>query len=212
MRLFASLRNLLRCERGLAMIEFAFAAPMFVTLVLVGLELTNLAMAHLTVSQMAMSVADNAGRVQSSVDEANVYEVFAGADLVAEAIDFEDHGRIVLSSIEDNGESGSNAGQWIRWQRCWGNLEVNPAYGVQGDGADDDALEEGMGASGHRIAAASGTAVMFVEAVYEYQPLVGSGFFTPPTIRYESAFNVRGRQNQAITNTQSLTQRTCEIY
>ena len=54
-----------------------------------------------------------------------------------------------------------------------------------------------------------GTAVMFVEVTYDYQPLVSTGFFTAPTIRYESAFNVRGRQNNAISNTQGLTVKSC---
>jgi len=62
------LRSLRRDSRGLALTEFAFAAPIFLTLVLAGLELTNLALAHLRVSQMAMTVADNAGRVTSGID------------------------------------------------------------------------------------------------------------------------------------------------
>jgi len=210
MMMAALTRAILRNQSGLAMIEFAFVAPIFLTVVLVGLELTHLAMAHLTVSQMAMSVADNAGRVQSGIDEAHVHEVFAGAELIGESLDFEVHGRVVLSSVEENGETGSSAGQWIRWQRCWGDLDVDPAYGEQGDGADDDALAGGIGKSGRKIGAGANTAVMFVEASYIYQPLVGAGYFTAPTIRYESAFNVRGRQNNAISNTQGLDEMDCD--
>ncbi|QYJ06470.1 TadE/TadG family type IV pilus assembly protein [Qipengyuania flava] len=204
------LANLRRDTRGLALIEFAYAAPIFLTMVLTGLELSNLALAHMRVSQMAMTVADNAGRVTSGIDEANIYEVFAGAEVTAGGIDFEDNGRMVLSSLEDNGKNGSNAGQVITWQRCWGNdTTILPAYGEEGDGADDDSLEDGLGAGTNKIAAMSGTAVMFVEVTYQYQPLVTTGFFDAPTIRYESAFNVRGRQNNAISNTQGLTVHSC---
>ena len=199
-----------RCEAGLAYIEFAFAAPLFLTLVLTGLEITNLALAHLKVSQMAMTVADNAGRVQSGIDEANIHEVFAGADAVGGGLKFADHGRIILSSLEPNGESGGDAGQWIRWQRCWGGLDVAPAYGEEGDGETDASLDEGLGPEGKRIAAAPSTAVMFVEAVYDYQPLLGYGFGTPPQMRYEAAFYVRGRQNNAISNTQGLAVMDCD--
>ncbi|MEZ5692426.1 MAG: TadE/TadG family type IV pilus assembly protein [Altererythrobacter sp.] len=66
------LRELRDDNRGLAFIEFAFAGPIFVLLVIGGLEIANLAMAHLRVSQIAMTVADNAGRVTSGIDEANV--------------------------------------------------------------------------------------------------------------------------------------------
>lgn len=206
-RLLARLR---RDTRGLAMIEFAFVAPLFLTLVLTGLELSNLALAHLRVSQMAMTVADNAGRVTSGIDEANIYEVFTGAEVTASGLDFEANGRMVLSSLEDNGKNGANAGQTIVWQRCWGDdTSVTPAYGVEGDGKNDDSLEDGLGAGSDKITALEDTAVMFVEVTYDYQPLVSTGFFTAPTIRYESAFNVRGRQNNDISNTQNLTVMSC---
>ncbi|KWV96402.1 TadE/TadG family type IV pilus assembly protein [Erythrobacter sp.] len=210
LRTLRPLRALRRDTRGLALTEFAFAAPVFLTLVLTGLELSNLALAHLRVSQMAMTVADNAGRVTTGIDEANIYEVFTGAEYVGNGLDFAANGRVVLSSLEHNGQTGSDEGQTIVWQRCWGDATtVQPAYGVEGDGADDDSLESGLGSGTDTITALPDTAVMFVEATYAYQPLVSTGFFTPPTIRYESAFNVRGRQNNAITNTQSLTVMSC---
>ena len=189
------LRRLRRDEDGVALIEFAFAAPLFLTLVLAGLELSNLAVSHLRVSQIAMTVADNAGRVDSGIDEANIHEVFAGAEVVGDALDFGTNGRIVLSSLEDNRQRGGRAGQMIRWQRCWGDLDVDPRYGLEGDGVDDDSLENGLGPDDNRVTASSNAAVMFVEATYEYQPLISSGFFDAPTIRYESAFTVRSRQN-----------------
>ncbi len=205
------LNRLHRDRRGLALTEFAFAAPLFLTLVLTGLELTNLALAHLRVSQMAMTVADNAGRVTAGIDEANIYEVFAGAEVIGNGLDFASNGRMVLSSLEDNGQSGAAAGQTITWQRCWGAGAFDPAYGLEGAGASDATLATGLGANGALITASPGTAVMFVEAEYDYQPLIGSGFFPAQTIRYESAFNVRGRQNNAISNTQALTVLDCPV-
>ena len=206
---FPFLEQLWRANEGLAFVEFAFAAPIFFTLVLGGIEITNLTIAHLRVSQIAMTVADNAGRVTSGIDEANVYEVFAGGELIGEALNFTENGRIVLSSLEDNRLNGSRAGQQIRWQRCWGELDVESRYGSQGDGSRDSSLANGMGADGNRIAAMKETAVMFVEVTYDYQPIVGMGFFDPPQIRYESAFNVRGRQNNALSNTQNLRTLNC---
>ena len=210
MNMAAFLRRVRQDEQGLAMMEFAFVAPIFATLIFTGLEITNLALAHMRVSQIAMTVADNAGRVTSGIDEANVHEVFSGADLIGEPLDFTNNGRIVLSSLEDNGRPGGRAGQTIRWQRCYGNDPVAPAYGEQGDGNNDRSLRDGLGPAGNRIIASPATAVMFVEVTYQYQPLVGGGFFDPPTIRYESAFNVRGRQNNVISNTQGLAVLDCD--
>lgn len=204
------LRRLRRDEDGIALTEFAISLPILLTLILGGLETANLALAHLRVSQIAMTVADNAGRVDTVIDESNIYEVFSGADLIGQSIDFEANGRLVLSSLQHNGESGSDEGQMINWQRCHGDLDVDPAYGEEGDGEDDDSLEDGLGPAGNRITSAEGTAVMFVEATYEYQPLLASSFLSGRQIRYESAFNVRERVNQDITNTQSLPVRDCD--
>lgn len=211
MRRFGNLvRRIGRDESGLAFIEFAFAGPIFVLLVLAGLELANLAMAHMRVSQIAMTVADNAGRAMGGVDEANVYEVFAGAELIGSSIGFEGNGRVVLSSLQENGRTGGNRGQWIRWQRCWGDLDIDPAYGEEGDGRTNSTLRNGLGRAGNRIIAAPGTSVMFVEATYDYQPVIATGFFDPPRIRYESAFNVRGRENDDIGNGGRLREMVCD--
>lgn len=195
------------------MLEFAFALPLVLGLGLGGLETANLALAHLRVSQIAMTVADNAGRVQTSIDEADINEVFTGARIIGESIDFEDNGRIVLSSLQHNGLAGADEGQMINWQRCTGDLdpaqhpEAAPAYGVEDDGRVDDSLQ-GMGPTGQQIQSLPNTAVMFAEASYLYQPLVG-GVLDPMIIRYESAYNVRERQEQNITNAGSIAVNSC---
>lgn len=205
----SNLKQLRTNESGVAITEFAFSLPIMLSLLLGGLEVANLAMANLRVSQIAMTVADNAGRVQTGLDEANIYEVFEGARLVGEPIDFMDNGRIVLSSLESNGLTDDDAGQWVRWQRCTGNLDLDSRYAEEDDGRTDDSLADGLGPTGNKIVSDDDTAVMFVEVTYEYQSLAGLNFIGPRTIRYESAFNVRGRTNQAISNTQGLAVNSC---
>ena len=202
--------RVLRDEQGVAFVEFAFVAPVLLFLVLGGLELANYAISQLKVSQIAMTVADNAGRVPTGIDEANIYEIFTGANVIGESMNFQKYGRVVLSSLQDNNQSGSKHGQMINWQRCWGDLSVTPDYGTEGTGRYNDSLKGGMGPAGDRITSIPGTAVMFVEVSYEYQPLlVGSILPLHGLIRRETAFNVRGRQSNDISNTQSLKQMTC---
>ena len=210
-RRFAALRRLKKDSKGVALIEFAFSLPILLALTFGGLETANYALAHLRVSQIAMTVADNAGRVDTTIDESHIYEVFAGAELVGEAIDFETNGRVVLSSLQPNNLSGSDEGQMINWQRCMGQLTATtPAYGVEDDGRTNSTLASGMGPAGNQITSADGTAVMFVEVTYTYQPVVANlNFLGAREIRYESAFNVRDRTNQDITNTQSLATNGC---
>jgi hypothetical protein len=204
-RLAARLRG---CESGLALTEFALSLPVLMTLGLVGLETANLAMAHLRVSNIAMIAADSAARVRDSIDEANVIELMTGAKMAGDNIDFRHHGRIILSSIERN---TAGTGQWIRWQRCDGARHVASSYGNQGKGQADATLQY-MGPAAHPISAASGTAVMMVEVTYDYQPIVSNSIFGPRVIRYESAFNVRQRTNQVLTNAGGATIKSCSNY
>lgn len=202
--------RVLRCASGVAMVEFALSVPILLFLLLGGLELANLMITHMRLSQIALTVSDNAGRVRTGIDESNIYEVFEGANLIGRDLDFANRGRVVLSSLEPNGLSGTNAGQRINWQRCFGALAVAPRYGRQGAGSTDASLAAGMGPTGNKITAGASTAVMFVEVSYQYTPVLFSGLSgAVGTIRYESAFNVRERTNQTITNTQSLAVRSC---
>lgn len=203
-------KRLCRDESAVALIEFAFALPIFVVLLLGGLEVANLARTHARVNQIAITVADNAGRVRTGIDETNIEEVFAGADLIGGSLEFADRGRVVLSSLQDNEQEGANAGQMIHWQRCHGSLNVPPRYGRQGKGRTDASLANGMGSTDNHIRAVPGSAVMFVEVTYLYEPLIAGIISDDPIIvRYESAFNVRERTNQNLTNTTGIAANVC---
>lgn len=203
-----SLRRLSRCDRGVSMVEFALALPVVMLVAVGGLECANIALAHLRISQIATTSADTAARISTQMDETDVEEVFAGVDLVGNRIDFAANGRVVLSSLEPNGQTGSTAGQQISWQRCHGSLNVAPRYGRQGAGDRDASLAAGVGPPGRKITAADGSAVMFVEVTYQYKPLIYD-LLNVGQIRYEAAFNVRERTSFDITNTQSRTSKTC---
>ncbi len=190
---------------GVAMVEFALSLPVFLGLSMTGIEVANYTLANLRVSQIALVVADNAGRVRTSIDEADVDEVMIGARLLGEGINFGANGRVILSSLEENGLTGSNAGQMIRWQRCFGNKAVTSTYGVQGAGSTNSSLSAGMGPTGRKITSMSGTAVMFVEVVYTYQPVVSSTILGTQNLSYTAAYTVRERDTQVISNLNSMT-------
>lgn len=194
------LATLRRDDSGLAIIEFAYSLPVLLILCMGGLEVANLALAHMRISQMAMLVADNASRVRTSIDEADINEVFTGAETSAGSMPFKANGRIFLSDLEANGLASPNTGQYIRWQRCWGNGAFTSSYGVANDGKTNATMASGMGPTGNKISAGSATAVMFVEVAYNYQPLITNALFGAKVIRYTSAFNVRERTDQTVKN------------
>lgn len=191
-------------ESGLALVEFAYSLPFLLLLSMSGLEVAHLAIAHMKVSQIAMLVADNASRVRASIDEADINEIFTGAELASAGLNFKANGKIFLSDLEPNGLASPNTGQYIRWQRCYGTGSFTSSYGVANNGKTDASLQ-GMGPTDNKITSMTGTAVMFVEVAYTYQPLVSNTIFGAKTIRYTSAFNVRERTDQTIKNAGNLT-------
>ncbi|MBX3561159.1 MAG: pilus assembly protein [Sphingomonas sp.] len=207
-------RRLIRlrvCTSGLALTEFAFSLPILLGLGLLGLESANFAMAHLRVSNIAMMTADNAARVRESIDEADVIELLLGAKMSGSGIQFGQNGRIILSSLEIN---PGGTGQWIRWQRCDGLRSTASRYGGEGTGQNNASLQS-VGPPTNPIAAQPGTAVMMVEVVYNYQPIIPNSFLEGRQIRYESAFNVRQRNDQAMKNVGNIPagqRRTCNLF
>ena len=196
------LRRVLRDNSAVAAVEMAVSAPIVLLTGLVGMELSNLALVNLRVSQAAMHIADNASRighgdllVAQQIYEDDINDLFVGVNLQAgEGLGLYEHGRVIVSSLEQNEDDG----QWIHWQRCMGRKAFVSAYGSEGTGETGTGLP-GMGPAGAELKAAPGQAVMYVEIAYTYQPLVNVAlsdrFLTSREIRSESAFVVRGSRN-----------------
>jgi len=211
---------------GLALVEFAFVAPIMLTLGLAGLETAHLAATHMQVSQIAMLAADNASRARESIDEADIREIFTGIDLTGDSIIFSENARVILSSFEHNGKSGSEEGYFIRWQRCYGgNDKYSSSFGVEGDTSENSPtdgslsynadLEQGMGPAGNKLVTAGLAGVNFAEVVYDYKPLVSDRFFGKITIRYNSAFVARERDDHMLKNASGIPNSQkwmCDVY
>jgi hypothetical protein len=187
-RLSGDLRD---CTSGVAMVEFAFSAPIVLSLGLMGTETANFTITHMQISQIAMQVADNTSRVGEQdvlvarkVYENDINEALVGAEKLGDRFAVFENGRIIVSSLQMNADGG----QWIAWQRCRGAKNFVSEYGTQGTGASGTGFN-GMGSP--RIRASSGTAVMFVEVSYTYQPITPIDFFGPTEIEYTAAFNIR---------------------
>lgn len=196
----ALLRRLRRETRGLALLEFGFTLPVVLILVLYGIEIANLGVAVLRVHQIAATTADNAARVRDSISELDVNEVLLGGKIVGERMGFANRGRIVMSDVLPNGQTGTNAGQKILWQRCTGALNITesaPKYGTEGKGATDGTLPA-MGATGRTIAASANSAMVFVEVTYRYRPVVSAAIMGTPILRSEASFSVRERNSETL--------------
>ena len=137
-----------------------------------------------------------------------------GANLLGGGIDFGPRGRVVVSSVSPNGLSGSQAGQWIRWQRCTGALNTpasQPRYGREGTGKTAGSLKF-IGSSTRSIAASSTTNLILAEVTYRYKPIVSETLFGPMVLRSETAFSVRERRTEDIQSATGVTPSVCTVY
>ena len=191
--------RLLRDNRATVMVEMAFCVPLLVLIGFGGIEMSNLTLVNTRISQIGLNPADNASRIAFGsnlslprVREVDINDVFAGAETQATGLNFKKNGRIILSSLEVNADGG----QTIKWQRCYGDLKLASSYGTQGTGKTGTAFP-GMGPSNNRVKAIAGTAIMFVEVTYHYQPVAYGNWLGPRQIRSEAAFTIReGRDLQ----------------
>lgn len=190
-----AIRCLWRDRSAFAATEFALVLPLLVTLGLGAIELANMAISYMRISQIAITVADNASRAKQAstigapeMREYDVDEAFNQADVEYPAMRIFDRGRIILSSLETN--PAPDNGQWIHWQRCRGSYVAGSRYGIEGTGSTGTSFA-GMGASPDTITAAPNSAVMFVEVYYQYQPLFLDVDWARPTIYRAAAVYVR---------------------
>ena len=194
---FKRLRNIGCDNSAVALVEFAFAAPLVLSMGLLGTETAFYAITHMQISQIAMQVADSASRVGETdvlttkkVYEDDINGALVGAEKLGAKYDIYGRGRIILSSLQRNNDGG----QWIAWQRCRGAKNVRSSYGDEDEGRTGTSFP-GMGKNGNLITASSGTAVMFVEVSYTYDPITPFEFFGGTDLNYTAAFNVRDNRD-----------------
>ena len=213
MKIRSCLRALRRDTRAAIIVEIGLSMPLLMGLALVGAEVVNLATLHVRLNQLAITVSDNASRAKQAVStgapqfrEYDVNQVFRGAAIQVDGLDFAHNGRVILSSLETN----SSGGQWIHWQRCWGASGYASRYGTQGTGATGTSFA-GMGPSSNRMVAETGSAIMFVEVAYNYRPMFLTGVLGPVVIRKDAALYVRDDRDLSagIVATAGLTAATC---
>ena len=212
------LRTLARNKDAVMLIEFAYSLPVLMLLAFGSLELANLAIANMRVSQIAMTVADNLSRAKQSVPlglpqlrEVDVNDALLGAKIQGGGnLNILNNGRIIVSSLQQDAASK----QKIFWQRCKGLLNKSSNYGAEGATEGTTPGFTGMGAGSNKVQAAAGSAIIFTEVTYDYEPLVGAWALGTFTIRREAAFYVRDDRDltQIYNPSPAATASACNVY
>lgn len=168
-------RRLLRNNSGGVMIEFGFAMPVLVLLMLGGVEIGRYVLLHQKLDRTAMTVSDLIARVQT-VTTAEVDTVFTAANLVMEPFTMGTQGAVVISSVKE--DSGTPK---VIWQRTGaGTLSITSTVGTQGGNAtisDNDLVDPDQ-------------AIIVGETYYQYTPWF-IDLIPSTTLRHTAVFRPR---------------------
>lgn len=227
------LARLLRERDAAATIEFALMLPLVMYLGGAGIEYANYGLAQMRISQIAMTLADNAGRVGLSstlattqLRETDVNDIFSGLRLQSGNLNLTTYGRITLSSLEYTSQTYDLVPvQRIHWQRCLGKrsgTNYDSSYGTTSTSAGTTAtlanagtaMPTGMGDSDALVNAPLGYGVMFVEINYDYQSLFGTLYAPPMRIHYVASYVVRDTRDYSMiyNPAPTVTRSTCNLY
>lgn len=204
-------RSLFANSSGVSMVEFAMIMPIVTVAGMYGVEIAYMTSAQMAMSQLALSLADNASRMEQTtnttvaptVTEADVSSIMKGSVFQGLSFGFATNGRAILSSLEKDPTTGK---QFIHWQRCTGNLAVQSAYGNDSNlnGLNGPAITS-LGQGATKISANTGIAVMFVEVYYDYNGLFGTMFVKKTRFKQEAAFIVRDSRDLRASNVSGIT-------
>ena len=231
-----SLRALWRAEGGLGLLEFALGMPALMGLAGYGVEVSNLAVIHMRVSQYALQIADNASRIGVTnglatyqLREGDLNDVLQGLRLFGQGAKLTTYGRVTISSLENIKQSYDTAAiQRIHWQRCIGvrggtdDPGFDSSYGTTTTAAGSTATltnagttaTTGMGDTNAMVTAPVGTAVIFVEINYQYPRLFKSLFVNPQKLHYIASLMVRDKRDftQIYNPSPAATASTCDLH
>lgn len=204
------LRALLIGTSGIAVTELALALPVFLIMLVGGVEMANYMTVRMRVSQLALHTADNGARIGSGtqlqaqqISEAQINDMFQGVNMQGRGLELMERGRIVMSSLEPD---PAVAGRYkIVWQRCFGNESHTPLYGRQGD-----ANLLGMGPPANRVIAMPDGATIFVELNYRYKPILTTKMVNLGEFTDIATMAVRDRRDLTkIYNAENVAPSTC---
>jgi Flp pilus assembly protein TadG len=164
-----------RNDRGTFLIEFSLLIPIFLILLLVGIESVRFLIFHHKIERAAATMADLVSQT-TVMTNATMTSLFDATGEIFKPLEFEDNGTIIVSSI-----GASDGPAWIDWQRSLGDGESGSEFGEEGDAAT---LPPGL-------TVVDGEHLIVCEVFFEYEPMLTQDIITKQTIYRTAMFRPR---------------------
>jgi Flp pilus assembly protein TadG len=167
------LKRLRRDRRGVTLVEFALVAPILVTMIIGGFEISRYVLIQQKLNGVSASMADLVAQAET-LSAAELSSLFTSVDYLIKPFEFGSDGVVIVSSI-----GAVNGGApTVFWQRKGGGtLTHGSEFGNEGQPAT---LPTGF-------VIRSGESMIVAEVFFTYSPLLGEKFVTTKEL-YHRAF------------------------
>ena len=174
--MLASLRRLLKNNRGSLAVEMALAMPVLAGLLLGGIELTRFVLLNQKIERASSTMADLVSQAEM-LAEGDLDNLFLASGYVVEPFDLAGEGRVIVSSV---GRFGT-ANAMVNWQRSFGSGSGSSIFGAEGTAAN---LPTGF-------VVREGESIIVAEAFYDFVPLFSGNVFNASTLSRFSVLRPR---------------------
>jgi len=209
-----NIRSLGKDTFGVALIEFAYALPIFMGFGMVGIEFTNVVLAHQKTERIASTLADQVASNQVPPNERQIGDMFEAVELIARPFAFNPEGNVILTAVIGVYDDDANAVQnKIAWQRCAVEDTFESRIGTQWTTTDDiaDGPEVDLP---NNLDLGQNQMVIVSEVFFPYTEIISeslvSGFLPDSGDFHEiSTFRTRGAALTNITPVSGVDEHVC---
>lgn len=179
-----SLKPLINDNKGVALIEFAFVAPVLSILLLGAIDFSIFLVAHQRISRAAYTMSNLLTQMDKGLTERQVSDMLLALDQVSAPFDVATDGIATITAIIGNGVDGAAATSYeVAWKRCYGAQNSTSAFGSAGTAVTQSLFPTDTISTTDQI-------LVVTEIEYQFEPLLG---FLPldTTIEYDAFFRPR---------------------
>ena len=178
------LRRFWRNDQGLAVMEFAFALPVLIVILLGCFDAARFVLINQKMARVAAQSADLVAQLDV-VTEAEIDDLFVAAEATAQPFPLDTEGKVIISSVFRPYSPGT-AVPSIVWQRITdGTMVATSHMGPQGQ--SNPALPEGF-------TLRNGENAIVAEVFFQYDPVFFDAVFTSRVL-YHTSYNRPRLQN-----------------
>lgn len=210
----ASARRLRHDASGLALIEFAYVLPILLGFGLVGLEFTNVVLAHQKTERVASTIADLVASNQVPPNERQIGDMFASVPIISKPFVFNEESNVVITAVVGIYDSDDDEVQnKVAWQRCLRADAQSSAIGNQWNSSAD--IADGPEVSlPNSIALGQNQMVIVAEVFFAYQPIISQSLVKAVRENGElftetSTYRTRGQSILNITPVSGVDEHVC---